>query len=75
MQLVLKGRVSDIYEGANRNYVTFNDTINGGSIKLGLPKETAVKMDGLYNLDMVVKPGTGKDGMYLSVLKIQSKGE
>ena len=75
MFINLKGRVSDIFEGANKNYVTFNDTVHGGSIKLGLPKTSVVKLDGLYDMTIEAKAGMGKDGLYLSVQKLTTKGE
>lgn len=75
MKVLLKGRVSDIFDGEKSKYVTFNDVEAGGQIKLGLPLTTGVKLDGLYDLDLEVKPQFGKDGLFLKVIKLSKKGE
>lgn len=73
MKVELVGRVIDVYEAEQANWITFSDTVQGGQIKLGIPKTVKILMDGLYNLVMDVKPGRNDKGLFLQVKSIQSQ--
>ena len=74
MKVQIKGRVLEIYEGEKGMFVTMNDTEEGGSIKLGFPKGTAVAVDSLLNINATIKPGIGQYGQFLKVTKILQEG-
>lgn len=74
MFLKLIGRVLDKNESNGMSYVNFLDVETGGQVKLTIPGENLVEIDQKLNLDCEVKPGIGKFGMYLKVVKINKEG-
>lgn len=74
MQIKLVGRVLDKNESSGISYVTFLDVETGGQVKLSIPGEGLVDIDQKLNLDCEVKPGIGKYGLYLKVVKINQEG-
>jgi len=75
MLINLVGRVQDIYEGEKSNSVTFTDTLDGGSIKLGMPKNLSFKMDGLYDMTIKAKQVPGEKGPYFRVLDVKTNSK
>lgn len=74
MQIKLVGRVLDKNESNGISYVTFLDVQTGGTCKLSIPGEGLVEIDQKITLDVEVKPGIGKFGLYLKVTKVNQEG-
>jgi len=71
MKLQLKGRVINSNVGNNGAvYVTMLDAEEGGQVKLSLPTSEAPPPDTLLNINAIVKPGIGRYGLYLSVVRL-----
>lgn len=75
MNIELLGRVLEVFNAKSGVYVTMNDTVEGGSVKLSFPIGTAVKVDSLINLTAVIKPGIGNFGQFLKVQEFKTKGD
>lgn len=74
MQLLITGRVLEVYQGEKSTIVTLNDTQEGGQLKLSFPQGQQVAMDSLLEINAVVKPGIGQFGQFLKVKKLVKEG-
>jgi len=69
------GRVTDVNRSNGVAYVTLLDTEQGGMMKLSIPGADSVQIDQKLDLDVEVKPGIGKYGLYLKVVKVNKKSD
>jgi len=70
-RLILKGRVLDVNHSNGVNYCRFNDIEQGGEISVSIPgAEGSVEIDARIDLDAMIKPGRGKFGQYLKLVKL-----
>ena len=76
MKLHVKGRILEVRHAKGVNYITANDTEQGGSFQLSIEgTEGAIPLDALIDFHVEVKPGIGKYGMYLKVVRNLSESD
>jgi len=72
-RLILKGRVLDVNHSSGVNYCRFNDIEQGGEISVSIPgAEGSIEIDSRIDIDAIIKPGRGKFGQYLKLVKLNS---
>ena len=77
MIVKFKGRLLGLNESKGKAYALFNDVDMGSQFKMTFPgmSKKDMKIDGLYDLSVEVRPGYYNGNMYLTVVDIKSTSE